>query len=262
METRARDCGPSSLLINEIDDLPERFILVLDDYHYIHAPAIHKLLDSILRHPPLQMHLLIASRSEPPLALARLRANVRLNELRSKDLRFTQDETENFLAQAFGGEIDAHATDLLARRGTKVGSPAYNWRCCRCARRKTRVLCCRISSAESTDSLWTTCLNKCCSNSPLRYSAFLVKTSILDRISPDLALTLIDPGERPTGTLSSAQLEHAGLFVNVMDDAGEWFSYHALFRELLRHHLRTRIPAGTQLRHLIAEPAHGSANTG
>src|SRR5512137_3224170 len=58
----------SSILINEIDDVPDRFVLILDDYHYISQPAIHELLDALLRHPPLQMHLLITARLDPPLA--------------------------------------------------------------------------------------------------------------------------------------------------------------------------------------------------
>src|SRR5512136_1285541 len=64
----------ASIFTNEIDDLPDRFVLVLDDYHFIGEPALHQLTDSLLNHPPLQMHLLLSSRSDPPLALPRLRA--------------------------------------------------------------------------------------------------------------------------------------------------------------------------------------------
>jgi LuxR family maltose regulon positive regulatory protein len=87
------------ILNNEIDDLPEPFVLVIDDFHLATDPAIHQFVDSLLRHPPMQMHLLLTSRAELPLSLGRLRANRRLTKLRTEDLRFSQEEAETMLAQ-------------------------------------------------------------------------------------------------------------------------------------------------------------------
>ena len=104
-----------SVLTNEIDDLPDRFVLVLDDYHLITEPALHQLFDQLLQHLPLQLHLLLTSRSDPPLALPRLRANRALNELRSADLRFSPQETDVFLAQTVGVERSAPLADVLMK---------------------------------------------------------------------------------------------------------------------------------------------------
>ena len=103
------------VLSNEIDDLPDRFVLVLDDYHCITEPALHQLFDQLLQHLPLQLHLLLTSRSDPPLALHRLRANRALNELRSADLRFSVQETAAFLAQTVGVKRGARLADVLMK---------------------------------------------------------------------------------------------------------------------------------------------------
>ena len=104
------------LLNNEIDDLPEPFVLVIDDFHLATDPAIHQFVEGLLRHPPLQMHLLLTSRAELPLSLGRLRANRRLTELRTDDLRFSQGEAETMLAQMVPGkQAGLETAGLLAR---------------------------------------------------------------------------------------------------------------------------------------------------
>jgi LuxR family maltose regulon positive regulatory protein len=85
------------LLINDLADVPEDVVLVLDDYHLIHNGEVHTLLDLLIRHLPPQLHLVLATRSDPPLPLARWRAQGYLHDLRSADLRFTLAETEAFL---------------------------------------------------------------------------------------------------------------------------------------------------------------------
>ena len=106
----------ATLLINEIDDLPQRFVLVLDDYHLIQTSPVHRLLDSILRHPPHRMHLLIASRADPPLSLNKIRATQRLNEMRVCDLRFSPAEVATFLTQALAQFAPVQAVQVLAQR--------------------------------------------------------------------------------------------------------------------------------------------------
>ncbi len=99
-------------LINEIAAIPDRIILVLDDYHLIEAQPIHDALTFLLEHLPPQMHLVIATREDPHLPLARLRARGQLTELRAADLRFTSSEAAEFLNQVMG--LDLSAEDIAA----------------------------------------------------------------------------------------------------------------------------------------------------
>ncbi len=97
-------------LINEIAVLPGRTIVVFDDYHLIENHDIHDALSFLLEHLPAHMHLVIASREDPPLSLARLRARGQLTELRALDLRFTSSEAAEFLNQAMGLDLTAERT--------------------------------------------------------------------------------------------------------------------------------------------------------
>ena len=97
------------LLINDLADLPDDLMLVLDDYHLIRTREIHSLLDKLIEHLPPQLHLVLSSRSDPPLPLAKWRAQGYLNDLRPTDLRFTREETEAFLTRELGSVV-AHET--------------------------------------------------------------------------------------------------------------------------------------------------------
>jgi LuxR family transcriptional regulator, maltose regulon positive regulatory protein len=99
----------ATLIINDFADLPEDITLVLDDYHLIHTSEIHHLLNLLIEHLPPQLHLVLATRSDPPLSLSRWRARGYLHELRSADLRFTLSETEAFLTGVLDNEV-AHET--------------------------------------------------------------------------------------------------------------------------------------------------------
>ena len=99
-------------LLNEIATLPDPFVLVLDDYHVIDAQPVDQALTFLLEHLPPQMHLVIATREDPPLPLARLRARDQLTELRAADLRFTPAEAAGFLNQVMG--LNLSADDIAA----------------------------------------------------------------------------------------------------------------------------------------------------
>ncbi len=229
----------AALLINEIDDLPDRFVLVLDDYHTIHSLAIHQLLESLLIHPPLQMHLLISSRSDPPLAVARMRANGRLNELRIGDLRFSIEEAERFLSLTDVAEQLPQVADVIVRRaegwvaGLQLAALSL-----RALPDPTAMLQCLTSGADRyvMDYLF----EQVFSQQAPEVQQILLRTSILQRLSPALAQALAVDGGPPSAQVSLAELERLGIFVNALDSSGEWYGYHALFRELLQHHLRLR----------------------
>ena len=221
-----------SVLTNEIDDLPDRFVLVLDDYHLITEPALHQLFDQLLQHLPLQLHLLLTSRSDPPLALPRLRANRALNELRSADLRFSPQETEIFLAQTVGVEHSAPLADVLLKytEGWVAGLQlaALSLRAAPDALalaenlRRARN---RHISAYFFEQVWQRQMP--------HVQAILMKTSILDRLSSALAQAVLTDDKALSPLVDLAALERAGLFLNAVDETGEWFSCHALFREML-----------------------------
>src|SRR5947208_10602193 len=103
-------------LLNEITTIPDNFILVLDDYHVIDAKPIDQALTYLVEHLPSQMHLVIATREDPPLPLARLRAQGHLIELRATDLRFTPSEAAAFLTQVMGLPLSAQDIAALERR--------------------------------------------------------------------------------------------------------------------------------------------------
>ncbi len=222
----------ASVLINEIDDLPDRFALVLDDYHFVTAPAIHQLLDSLLRRPPLQLHLILASRSDPPLALPRLRANRAVSELRVADLRFSRQEAEVFLAQTAGVDQAGKLADALMERtegwiaGLQLASLSLR------AAPDAAVFAQEFARGRNRyiiDYLFDQVLTR---QTP-QVQAFLLKTSILDRLSPALAQAVAAEDDTQSLPVDLAALERAGLFLNALDETGEWYACHTLFRETL-----------------------------
>ena len=100
---------------NELDEIDEPFLLVLDDYHVIHNPAIHDLLTELLNHPPRALHLVLAVRHDPPLSINSLRARAAVSEIRSHDLRFSLEEALAFLRHTLDPEIDESQAALHQR---------------------------------------------------------------------------------------------------------------------------------------------------
>ena len=249
----------ATLLINEIDDLPQRFVLVLDDYHLIQASPVHQLLDSILRHPPLQMHLLIASRADPPLALTKLRAAQRLHELRVRDLRFSAAEAATFLTQAMAQSDQPGAVQILMQR-------TEGW----IAGMQLAVLSLHTVSDQaamlqhleqgSDRYIMDYLLEQVLNQQSLPVQEFLLKTSILEQMSPSLAQAVVGGEDtQRDGQISLRALERAGSFVSALDGSGEWYTYHALFRDLLRHHLYQRYSRRGNQSICTAAPASGFA---
>jgi LuxR family maltose regulon positive regulatory protein len=103
-------------LVNEITIVPSPFILVLDDYHVIQAMPIHQQLDFLVEHQPPQMHLVIITREDPPLPLARLWAHGRMAEIRQDELRFSQEECSDFLKRQMGLHLSLEDITALERR--------------------------------------------------------------------------------------------------------------------------------------------------
>ncbi|NTU82854.1 MAG: AAA family ATPase [Chloroflexales bacterium] len=112
-----------STLLNDITAAPDPLILVLDDYHVIDSPSVDQALVFLIEHLPPQMHLVIATREDPHLPLARLRAQNQLTELRAADLRFTPAEAADFLNQVMGLNLSVDDIAALGQRQPRVGHP-------------------------------------------------------------------------------------------------------------------------------------------
>jgi LuxR family transcriptional regulator, maltose regulon positive regulatory protein len=119
-----------TVLVNELVQGSEAVVLVLDDYHLIEGPAVHQSLELLLERLPSQLRLVLASRADPPLPLARLRAGGQLTELREADLRFTREEAAELLRTAVGTELSEAAVTAWATR-PKAGWPGCSWPPCR-----------------------------------------------------------------------------------------------------------------------------------
>ena len=231
----------SSIFINEIDDLPDRFVLILDDYHCITTRAIHDLLDHILRHPPLPLHLLMTSRTDPPLALSRLRSNGLLTEFRANDLHFSPQETEVFLAQTVGVDQSEQAAAVLQTRsegwiaGLQLAATSL-----RMASDKPAFI--KELAYGQNRQIMTYLFEQVLQQQSLPVRDFLIKTSIVDRFSAALARAIVGAGPDAPALVTPLALEQAGLMLNALDSTGEWYAYHALFRDLLRQTLQSTCP--------------------
>ena len=219
-------------LINQINAISGNFVLVLDDYHLITTQPVHDALTFLLDHLPGNMHLAIATRADPPLPIARLRGRGQLTELRQADLRFTPDEAAEFLKQIMGLELSADDVTALASRtegwvtGLQMAAVSMQGR-----EDISRFI------AEFTGSqhyVLDYLIEEVLQRQPESVQSFLLQTSILDRMNSPLC-------DAVTGTGNShamlEHLEHANLFVFPLDDNQNWYRYHILFADLLRHRL-------------------------
>jgi LuxR family maltose regulon positive regulatory protein len=229
-------------LINELDRLERDFVLLLDDFHVIRDQSIHELISLLLQHPLQGMHLVIATRLEPPLPLAMHRARNQIVEIRGQDLRFTPAEIAAFVKQAIGAALTDDAIDVLADR--TEGWPA-GLRLATLTLRyggdvDSRLVGLHAENRHVLDYL----LREVLAQVPPAMRDFLLKTSILDQMCASLCqavLGLAEPMNRLQGYLT--WLEQANMFTVALDTRGEWYRYHHLFRDLLRDQLAQQASA-------------------
>ena len=222
-------------LLNEICAAPEHFYLVLDDWHEIDSKRVNDTLLFLLEHLPPQMHLVIITREDPPLPLARLRARGQLTELRAADLRFSPSEAAEFLKRVMGLNLsDQEVIDLERRTegwaaGLQLAAVSMQ------GQDDTAGFIRAFTGSHRfvLDYLMEEVLRKL----PENMQSFLLGTSILDRMCGSLCdAVLLDPSSSGQQTLEN--LERANLFIVPLDNERRWFRYHHLFAELLRQRLR------------------------
>lgn len=221
-------------LLNEITTLSDRFVLVLDDYHVIDAEPVDQALAFMLEHLPPQMHLVITTREDPNLPLARLRARGQLTELRAADLRFTRSEAAEFLKGVMGLNLSAEDIALLETR-TEGWIAGLQLAALSMQDHQDATVFIK-SFTGSHHFVLDYLLEEVLQRQPERVQTFLMRTSILERLCGPLCdAVLQDPSA--TGQETLEHLEHANLFVFPLDDERRWYRYHPLFADLLRQRL-------------------------
>jgi LuxR family transcriptional regulator, maltose regulon positive regulatory protein len=228
------------------DAMSRPFILVLDDYHIITTPAIHTNLQFLIEHLPASLLLVITTRADPPLQLARRRARGEMLELREADLRFTPHEATAFLNQAMALHLSGKEIDALEERtegwiaGLQLAALALQASTANSLPLNDRanlIAAFTGSHRYIVDYL----VEEVLARLPTHVQQFLVQTSILERMSGPLC-DAVTGGEN--GAQMLAQLERDNLFVVPLGATPEWYRYHHLFAELLQHRLAqvTRVP--------------------
>src|SRR5215212_9135471 len=218
-------------LLNEITTIPDHFVLVLDDYHVIDAKPVDHVLTFLIDHQPPQMHLVIATREDPQLPLARLRAQGQLTELRAADLRFTLSEAAEFLNQVMGLSLTA---DDIAALETRTEGWVAGLQLAAISMQGHKDISGFIQSfTGSHHFVMDYLLEEVLHQQSASIQAFLLRTSILDRLCGPLCdAVLLDPSAPGQETLEF--LERANLFIVALDNERRWYRYHHLFGDLLR----------------------------
>lgn len=224
-------------LINEIEKIKQPFVLILDDYHLISEQAIHDAVIYLLANLPPQMHLVISSRSDPPLKLARMRALSELNELRMADLCFTPQETNQLLNEVMTLELNQEQVIALTKRtegwiaGLQMAAVSL-----RNATDKSNFI---RSFSGSNRYILDYLVEEVLRGQPEQVQAFLIKTSILDRLTASLCDEVV--GQDDSREILEF-LERANLFIVSLDEERNWYRYHQLFRDLLSKKARQLYP--------------------
>jgi LuxR family transcriptional regulator, maltose regulon positive regulatory protein len=225
------------LLLNELAALPHRLVLVLDDYHVITDARVQKSVTFLLDHLPDTLEVALASRSDPPLPLGRLRARGELLEIRARDLRFSDREATELLNRAQELELDAADVERLQSR--TEGWPAGLYLAALSLRGRTDRPAFIESFAGDDRQIADYLLSEVLEGQAPVLRTFLTRTSVLDRLCGPLCDAVIS-GRSSAAVL--ADIERDNLFLVPLDTKREWYRYHHLFRDLLRQELRRAEP--------------------
>jgi LuxR family maltose regulon positive regulatory protein len=236
-----------TMLMNQMTASPRSLVLVLDDYYFIHSLAIHKQLAFLLDHQPANMHLVLITRTDPLLPVARLRAQGQILEIHQDDLRFSSTEVGEFLQDLMELPLEPEDITTLERRtegwiaGLSLVAISMQGR----DDLKSFIQAFSGSSRFILDYL----LEEVFEQQTPAMQDFLLKTSILGRLSGPLCAAVTRQENSPN--LLEA-LEKANLFIISLDQSRIWYRYHHLFADLLLHRLRAAQPDRIQELHMRA----------
>ena len=227
--TRAGEHGPG-----------EEWLMVFDDYHVIRAPEVHETMTLLLEHLPEHLHLVMATRSDPPLPLARLRSRGQLTEVRAEDLRFRPTEAREFLNQTMGLELTSADVNALEERtegwiaGLQLAALSL-----RSIPERSDVTGFIDAFTGSNRFVIDYLVEEVMSRQPARVRDFLLGTAVLDRFTGPLCDVLTGGAG---GIRMLEDLERGNLFLVPLDTERAWYRYHHLFADVLRARLRAEDP--------------------
>ena len=221
-------------LLNEITAIPDHFILVLDDYHLIEAKPVDQALATLLERQPPQMHLVITTREDPNLPLARLRVRSQLTELRAADLRFTPSEAAEFLKQVMDLNLSAEEVAILEARtegwiaGLQLAALSMQGH--------QDVSGFIQAFAGNHRYIVDYLVEEVLQQQSESVQNFLLCTSILNRMCGPLCDAVL-LNTSASGQKTLEYIEHTNLFIIPLDNERRWYRYHHLFGSLLRQRL-------------------------
>ncbi len=224
-------------LLNEISTTPENFLLVLDDYHSIDSQGVDQALAFLIEHQPPQMHLVIATREDPSLPLARLRVRGQLTELRAADLRFTPAEAAEFLNRMMG--LNLSNGDVAALETRTEGWIAGLQLAALSMQGREDIANFIRAFTGSNRFVLDYLAEEVLQRQPESARNFLLQTAILERFCAPLCNAIT---EREDGKDMLSALEYSNLFLVPLDDKRQWYRYHHLFAEVLQSYLRQEQP--------------------
>lgn len=229
--------APATLLdslLNELSLNEDPFVLALDDYHLVDSKPVDDLLNRLVERLPPRLHLLITTREDPLLPLARLRARNLLTEIRAADLRFSEAEAAEFLNRVMGLNLSPDKVATLEKRtegwiaGLQLAALSLQG--------KTDTIAFIHSFGGTNQFVLDYLLEEVLHKQPPAAQEFLLRTSILSRLNGALCDAVLQT-ENPSAQEMLEYLERDNLFVIPLDDERRWYRYHHLFRDLLRQRL-------------------------
>ncbi len=204
-------------------------MLVLDDFHTIQNTALHDSLLFLLDHLPHNLHLIIATRTDPPWPLARYRARNQLIEIRAQHLRFSLEEAADFLNHTMGLSLSADALAALEERtegwiaGLQLAALSMQ------GRNDFNAFIQNFTGSHVYIAEYL--IDEVLKQRTEEMQAFLLQTAILDRMNGALCEAVTG---LPDGQVKLETLQRSNIFINPLDDEGQWFRYHHLFADLLK----------------------------
>jgi LuxR family maltose regulon positive regulatory protein len=243
-------------LLNDIASVPDHFTLVIDDYHVIDARSLDYAITFLLERLPPHMHMVIATREDPHLPLARLRVRDQLTELRVADLRFTPAEAAAFLTQVMG--LALSSDDIAALETRTEGWIAGLQLAAISLQGHPDISSFITSFTGSHHFVMDYLVEEVLRQQPEDVQMFLLRTSILDRLCGSLCDAVVLHADA-AGQDVLEFLEHANLFITPLDDERRWYRYHQLFADLLRQRLHQQAALSDDQQSGVAE-LHGRAS--
>lgn len=237
-------------LVNGIDSLPEtdyqqKLVLILDDYHVIHEQSIHRAIDYLLEHMPKKMHLVLATRSDPPLDLALLYGRGSIYEIHQSDLSFTFEEACDYLVS----NLEITCEDVATLVNKTEGWIAGLQMAVASMRGRDGVHVFVDSFAGTNRRIEDYLMQQVLVNQTVEMEEFLIESSILSRLSGDLCNAITG---RKDGEQILNRLEQENLFILPLDDRRRWYRFHTLFADLLRERLSRSAPERARILHRSA----------